>query len=299
MPSQESVALVELIKSQGGLGALSVEAVRARTAPAEGAPPLVEGTVTAATVSGGVPGEFINAPGAEEHRIVLYFHGGGYVMGNSPGHRQFCSRLSAATGARVLSVDYRLAPENPYPAAATDGVFAYQALVESGFAPGNIAIAGDSAGGGIAFSVLHQIKDRGLPMPSCAIGISPWTDLTNSGASMMARADVDPLLTGMALQWFANQYVTRDQAKEAFASPLLGDITGFPPLLIQCGTFEVLYDDSARMAEAAAKAGVSCTFEPYEGQIHVFPVIAPHLPESAEAVARMGAFVKSHALGTT
>ena len=292
MPSPESIALIPVIREQG-LGPLNVEAQRENSNLGNGAVALVEGTTVEATTSGGVPGEFVVAPGADAAKVVLYFHGGGYVMGSPEGHRAFTSRLSQATGARVLSMDYRLAPEHPFPAAVQDGIFAYQALIESGYAPGNVAIAGDSAGGGLTFATLLSIKDRGLPMPSCAVGLSPWTDLTMSGPSIMGRADIDPLLTGMAVQWFANQYVTREQAPDPFASPLFGDLTGFPPLLIQVGTLEILYDDSSRFAEAAVKAGVQCTFEPYEGQIHVFQALAPHLPETAQAVASIGAFVKA------
>jgi acetyl esterase/lipase len=262
------------------------------------AAPLVEGTDVTATEAGGVKGEMIVAPGAEAHRVVLYFHGGGYVIGGSGNHRAYCSRLSAASGARVLAIDYRLAPEHPYPAAVEDAIAPYQGLLSSGLHPGNIAIAGDSAGGGLAIATLLNIKDYGLPMASCAVGISPWTDLSLSGASMMGRADMDPLVTPMALQWMANHYVSRDRAKEPLASPLFGDLTGIAPLLIQVGTHEVLYDDAVRIHEAAQQAGVTSTLESYDGQIHVFPILAPHLPESAQAVASAGAFIKAHAFGT-
>ncbi len=294
MASQESQMLIEMLRSREASATTpTVAEQRAGYEAMTAASPLVEGTTVEKTTAGGVPCEFVVAPGADPSRVVVYLHGGGYVIGSAASHRELASRVSAATGARVLTVDYRLAPEHPFPAAVEDATFAYQSLIESGYAPSRLAIGGDSAGGGLTAATLLSIRDRGLPQPACAVLISPWTDLTMSGPSITDRAAMDPIVADAGIQSMAADYLGGQDAKSPLASPLFADLTGLPPLLIQVGTFEILYDDATRFHEAALRAGIESAFEPYEGQVHVFQQFGPGLPESVAALASIGTFVKA------
>ncbi|MFN0094176.1 MAG: alpha/beta hydrolase [Dehalococcoidia bacterium] len=294
MASQESQMLIQMLTSQPRPATTpSLAEQRAGYVAMTAANALVAGTTVEATTSGGVPCEIVAAPGADSSRMVVYLHGGGYVIGSCETHRELASRVSEATGARVLTVDYRLAPENPYPAAVEDATFAYQSLVESGYAPSLLAIGGDSAGGGLTAALLLSIKSRGLPMPSCAFLLSPWVDLTMSGASISERAAQDPIVTKDAIENMAASYTAGAGRTQPMISPLYADLSGLPPLLVQVGTFEILHDDAASFHNIAQRAGVESMFEPYEGQIHVFQQFGPSLPEAVAALASIGAFVKS------
>ena len=223
------------------------------------------------------------------HRGVLYFHGGGYVMGSLNTHAELMGRISSACRAPVLGIDYRLAPEHPYPAAVEDAVASYDRLRDRGIKPGQIVIAGDSAGGGLTLACLLALKEQGKPLPAGAVLLSPWTDLTASGASVRTRADADPMIDGGVLEPMAGLYRGDTPAATAGVSPLFGDLAGLPPLLIQVGDFEVLLDDSTRLAERASDAGVDVQIDVFDGAFHVFQH-NPNLPESTEALAAIGAF---------
>ncbi len=240
---------------------------------------------------GGVPGEWIIAPGAASHTVVLYFHGGGYVMGSIDTHRDMISRISRASGARVLAVNYRLAPEHPFPAAVDDGVTAYRWLLSQGLDPGCTAIAGDSAGGGLTMATLVALHDAGDPLPATAVCISPWVDLTNSGNSVQTKAAVDPMVSQESLQDFAMNYLGNTDPTTPLASPLFADLEGLPPLLIQVGTAEILLDDATRLAARAEAAGLEVTLEQGAGLMHVWHWFAPMAPEGAQAIERLGAYV--------
>ncbi len=258
--------------------------------------------------AGGVPCEWVLAPGATERLprdgsntaergVVLYLHGGGYYRGSLHTHRELCSRISRAGGWAVLSVGYRLAPEHPFPAALEDALAAYRWLLGTGIAPGQIVVAGDSAGGGLAAALMLALRDgvtslrmaRG-PLPGGAVLLSPWTDLEQSGASIIGRAAADPSLTKAYLDRFAAAYLGGADARDPLASPLHGDLRGLPPLLIQVGTAEILEDDAARFADKAQAAGVPVRLERWPDMIHVWQRYAALLPEAQEALAHIGAW---------
>ncbi|OAI38855.1 alpha/beta hydrolase [bacterium SCGC AG-212-C10] len=243
--------------------------------------------------AGGVPAEWITAPGAVADRALLYLHGGGYTQGSINTHRELCARISRAAAVKVLALDYRLGPENPFPAAVDDGVAGYKWLLSQGFAPSKIAISGDSAGGGLTAATLIAARDAGLPMPACAALISPWLDLEGTGDSMTSRAALDPMV-GPGLKVMANDYLAGADPRTPLASPIYADLTGLPPLLIQVGTSETLFDDSTRFDARARVAGVQVTFESWDDMFHVWHSVAGLLPEGVQAIERIGAFVQSN-----
>jgi len=245
-------------------------------------------TVSAA----GVPAEWVAAPGAAEERAILYLHGGGYVMGSIETHREMVSRLSRASGARGLVVDYRLAPEHPHPAALDDALAAYRWLLEQGGEPRRIVVAGDSAGGGLAVATLVAIRDAGLPLPAGGALLSPWVDLEGHGASMTSRAAEDPIVQREPLLALASLYLGGASPRTPLAAPLHADLRGLPPLLIQVGTAETLLDDASRLAEKARAAGVDVSYEPWEEMIHVWQLFAAMLPEGQQAIERIGEWTR-------
>ncbi|HEY6395089.1 MAG TPA: alpha/beta hydrolase [Candidatus Binataceae bacterium] len=244
--------------------------------------------------AGSVPAEWVSAPGADSSRSVLYLHGGGYVMGSINTHRALAGRISRAAQARVLIVDYRLAPEHPFPAAFDDSVAAYKWLLAKSFAPAKISIAGDSAGGGLTVATLVAIRDQKLPQPGAGVCLSPWIDLEGNGESMETKAAEDPVLQKPGLLAMAKHYLGGKDARTPLAAPLYADLAGLPPLLIQVGTAETLLDDSTRLAERAHQAGVRVTYEPYQKMIHVFQLFAPILDEGKQAIDKIGEFVRAN-----
>jgi acetyl esterase/lipase len=268
----------------------TIEAQRAAMAAMLGGLPLPEGVTVNETRMGDCPADCITMPNSVHGRVVLYLHGGAYVLGSRATHRELASRIAAATAARVLVLDYRLAPEHPFPAAVEDAIAAYRALVIEGIAPRSITIAGDSAGGGLTLATLLALRDAGDGLPACAVCLSPWTDLEGTGASAQPGATDDPMITVAGLQ--ANGKLYADGSlRNPLASPVHGDFAGLPPLLIQVGTREVLLDDSTRVAEKARAAGVPVRLEIEDGAFHVWQA-TPHLPEAHDALRRIGAFVR-------
>ncbi len=251
---------------------------------------------TAAAISeveaNGVPGEMVRANGASEDSVTLYLHGGGYVIGSPATHRELARRLSTATGGSVLVIDYRLAPENPFPAPVEDAVSAYRWLLDQGNDPAALSVAGDSAGGGLTAATLVSLKDQGIPLPSCGVCLSPWVDMEGIGESMTGRADSDPMVQRDGLVAMAGVYLGGADPRSPLAAPLYADLHGLPPLLIQVGTRETLYDDATRLAYQAARAGVKTTFEPWDEMIHVWHLFAPLLDEGQQAIERIGEFIR-------
>lgn len=237
----------------------------------------------------GVPADWISVGGSEANRIVLYLHGGGYVMGSRSTHRGLAGRIARASRARVLLPDYRLAPEHPFPAAVDDAVACWRWLISEGHAPEHMAIAGDSAGGGLALATLLALKAAGDPLPACAVALSPWTDLEGTGPTAEPDAVDDPMLTPEGLRSTGRQYAAAD-LRHPHAAPLHGDLDGLPPLLLQVGTREVLLSDSTRFAEKAQAAGVDVTLEVEAGLIHVWQMF-PGVPEAQSAIQRIGSFI--------
>jgi acetyl esterase/lipase len=255
---------------------------------------LTVGARTEKVDAGGVKAEWITAPGAAADRLILYLHGGGYVLGSIDSHRDMCERLSRAAQARVLALDYRLAPEHPFPAAVEDATAAYRWLLQQGIKPKRIAISGDSAGGGLTFATLLALKQADDPMPACATPLSPWVDLEGLGDSMTSKAAEDPMVQRDLIEQMGKTYVQNGDLRDPLAAPLYGDLRGLPPLLIQVGSRETLLDDAVRVAENAKKAGVEVDLDVWEGQIHVWQIFASRLDEGEEAIQRLGAFVRKH-----
>ncbi len=241
----------------------------------------------------GVPAEWIDTPGASAQRVILYLHGGGYCMGSIATHRHLMQRIGRAAGARVLGVDYRLGPEHPFPAAVEDAVAAYRFLLASGVDPRAVAIAGDSAGGGLTIAALLALRDRGEPMPGAAVGLSPWTDLAGTGDSIRTKAALDPMVTADALALMARSYLDGADPRNPLASPLFADLSVLPPLLLQVGSAEILLDDATRRAERGRAAGVTVELEAWDEMIHVFQAF-PMLAESGKAIDRIGGFLRRH-----
>jgi acetyl esterase/lipase len=253
-------------------------------------------TVTAAEL-GGVPTAEVTVDGIEPRHVVLYFHAGVYVMGEASLTADLASQVGRRTQAKVISVDYRLAPEHPYPAAVDDALAAYEALLESGVAPVDIVITGESAGGGLAVATMVNARDHGLPLPAAAFLMSPYADLTLAGTTMDTKGEVDPLLGREALQAAVTAYVAGQDAALGLISPIFADLSGLPPLVIQAGTHEVLLDDAIRLAQQAATAEVEVILDITPGVPHVFQAYHPILDEGAAALDRAGALLSAYLAG--
>ncbi|MFM9935566.1 MAG: alpha/beta hydrolase [Novosphingobium sp.] len=255
-----------------------------------GMPVAEDLTFTPGTLAG-LPALHTASPGAAEDAVLLYLHGGAYISGTTQGYRGLAAELARAAGARGIALDYRLAPEHPFPAAVEDAVAGYEALLERGFAPGRIVLAGDSAGGGLTAATLIALRDKGVPLPAAALLISPWADLTGNAASHVTKAAEDPTLTAEALRISADYYLGGGSAEHPLASPVLADFTGLPPILIQVGSIEVLLDDSLALAAAAGRANAPVRLEIWPQMPHVWHAFAFMLPEGRKAIETAGAFL--------
>ncbi len=225
--------------------------------------------------------------------VILYLHGGAYALGSINVHREYLSRLAIETRRRVFAINYRLAPEHPFPAALEDSLKAYHWLLSQGYDSSEIAIAGDSAGGGLALSTLVALRDASEPLPACAVVISPWVDLTLSGNSIHQNAQNDPILSPKILESFANIYVADNKTHNPLISPLFADLNGLPPLLIHVGTNEILLDDAHRILKKALLAGVKAKLETWEGLFHVFQIIG-FIPETELSLKHLSQFIVEH-----
>lgn len=241
----------------------------------------------------GVPAEWVAAPGFDPSRAMLLLHGGGYAIGSIETHRRLAYDLSAACAARVLLIDYRLAPEHPFPAAVDDAERAWRWLLAQGFDPRALSVVGDSAGGGLALATLVNLRDLGLPLPACAVAISPWVDLEARGESIVTRAPFDPMVQKEGLLVFAQMYLAGQSARSPLASPLHAELGGLPPVLVQVGSAESLLDDAIRIAERLHRAGNDVHLSVWPNMPHVFPFFAPVLSEGRDGCAEIGAFVRT------
>jgi acetyl esterase/lipase len=258
------------------------------------AQPLPAGVTVTAAALGGVPTAEITVDGVEPRHVVLYFHGGVYVLGDAVQAAGLASQVGRRTRAKVISVDYRLAPEHPYPAAVDDALAAYEALLNNGTAPSDIAFAGESAGGGLAVATMVSARDHGLPRPAAAFVMSPYADLTLAGETMETKREADPLLSRDNLQARVPDYTAGQDAAVGLISPVFADLSGLPPLIIQAGTHEVLLDDAVRLARQAAIADVEVTLDITPQVPHVFQAYYPILDEAAAALDRAGQLLSAH-----
>ncbi|MER5787932.1 alpha/beta hydrolase fold domain-containing protein [Streptomyces sp. NPDC001980] len=257
--------------------------------------PLPPDVTTTPGLLGGVPVVTVETPGGDPSDVVLYFHGGAYAIGSAADAAGLAADVSRRVGARAVCVDYRLAPENPFPAAVDDAVAAYRALLDQGVPAARIAFVGESAGGGLTVATLVALKAAGLPQPSSAAVFSPWADLTVSGAGATGRADLDPALTPQALRTRARDYLgPTTPGTEPLASPVFADLTGLPPLLVQVGSHEILLDDAVRLAARAAADDVRVELQVWPQVPHVFQAFAVMLDEADEALNSAAAFTRAH-----
>jgi acetyl esterase/lipase len=241
----------------------------------------------------GVPSEWTSTPKADTDSAVLYLHGGGYVIGSLDSHRHVASEVGRAAGTRTLAIDYRMAPEHPFPAAVEDSVAAYRYLLEQGIKPEKIAIVGDSAGGGLVVGAMLAIRDAGLPNAACGWCISPWVDMEALGASFVDRAATDPTVQKPTILMMAQTYLAGADPKSPYAAPIYGELRGLPPLLIQVGAAETLLDDSLRLARLAGMADVVVDLQIWPEMIHVWHLFHPVLAAGRRAIVSGGSFVRN------
>jgi monoterpene epsilon-lactone hydrolase len=241
----------------------------------------------------GVRAYWLTAPGVDPARALIFLHGGGYELGSLRSDGELAARLGRASGMRVLFPEYRLAPEHPFPAAVDDALATWRWLrADQGLSARSIAVAGASAGGGLAVALLVAARDAREALPAAAVLMSPTVDLTGSGASMRERVDQDPISTPAMLRQFAVDYLAGADPKTPLASPLFASLSELPPLLVQAGTADLLFSDSERLAKAAAEAGVDVTLEIGDGLPHVYPLLLG-TPEAADATDRIGKFLRA------
>jgi monoterpene epsilon-lactone hydrolase len=293
-----SVAMQDLMASlrerqRAGPAPATVEETRAAFTPAGAVHPVPDDVLVSEVSADGVRAHWLAAPGADADRVLLFLHGGGYELGSLRSDGELAARLGRASGMRVLFPEYRLAPEHPFPAAVDDVRTVWRWLrTDQQVSAGSLAVAGDSAGGGLAMALLVATRDAGDALPAAAVLMSPTVDLTSSGASMTDRVDQDPISTPALLRQLAADYLAGADPRTPLASPLFASLSGLPPLLVQVGTADLLLSDSERLVQAATEAGVDVVLEVGEGLPHVYQ-LALGTPEAAEATERIGEFLRA------
>jgi monoterpene epsilon-lactone hydrolase len=297
MPSQEMLDAIDAEwdrrNATAGEAEPSLDAQRAAFVPADRIYPIPDDVRVTDVVAAGVPAHWLDAPRTDPRRVLLFMHGGGFRLGSLRSDGELAARLGRAAGMRVLFLEYRLAPEHHFPAAIDDAQAAWHWLVDDQqYSPQSIALAGDSAGGGLSVALLVALRDAGAELPAAAVLMSPTVDLTSSGASMSERVDQDPISTPALLRQLNSDYLAGADPKAPLASPLFAALTGLPPLLVQVGTADLLLSDSERLATAAAEAGVDVTTQIGEGLPHVYQS-ALGTPEAAEATTQIGEYLRA------
>jgi epsilon-lactone hydrolase len=294
MASPQLETVIQMLQTAlGGPPPADIQEFRTKMESMTTAMPIAPDVQCTPVNAGGVQAEWIVVPGAADDKVLLYLHGGGYVAGSVNTHRDMMGRFSRAAGVKVLGLNYRLAPENPHPAAVEDATAAYRWLLANGTKANRIVIGGDSAGGGLTLATLVALREAKDPLPAAAVCLSPWTDMECTGESMKTKAAVDPLIApGETLENMVKMYLGGKDPRLPLASPLHADFTGLPPLLIQVGGREVLLDDSTRVARRAEAAGVKVTLDVWEEMIHVWHLFAAVLPEGQQALEQVGKFIR-------
>lgn len=255
--------------------------------------PVDETVLDGGFAANGVPACWFGQGSAATDQAILYLHGGGFQLGSIRSHARLMADIAAASGCPVLGIDYRLSPEHRFPAPVEDALAAYDWLTGQGLSPDRIALAGDSAGGGLSIALLLALKSRGSPLPAAAAILSPWTDMEASGESFESLADADPIHQKPMIEALARNYLGRaGDPRDPLASPIHGDLSGLPPLLIQVGARETVLDDARLLAERAEQAGVDVALEVWDGMIHVFQMYPDDLPEAHRAIGRIGRFLR-------
>jgi phosphinothricin tripeptide acetyl hydrolase len=291
MASAELQIVLDLLKANPPVQGSDIATMRETMDAMLTLMPPAEDMTFAPVDAGGVPAEWSSADVADSGRVVIYFHGGAYVMGSVATHRNLVAHIARRSGARVLNVDYRLGPEHPFPAAVEDAVAAYRFVLASGVPAAKIAIAGDSAGGGLTAACLVALRDAGETLPGAAVCISPWLDLSQSFGSWQSKADLDPMLEVEQIQTCADAYLDGADPKTPTASPVFADLQGLPPLLVQVGTAETLLDESIEFTKRAKAAGVDASIDVAQDMIHVWHAFADLLPEGREALDDLATFL--------
>lgn len=288
------IAIVHELLGDSRLQPATIEERRAGLEAMTGAQPAPEGVSVEVIELAGRPAERLTPDaGALDGAVLLYLHGGGYVSGSPGTHRTYAGNLALQAGVEVITLDYRLAPEDPFPSGLNDALLAFDQL-----APRRVAIAGDSAGGGLTLAAAVALRDRGGAMPVALLLVSPWTDLTQTATSYETRAEVDPMLSAASLTEMADAYLAGADPRSPLASPFFAELDGLPPTRIDVGDSEVLLDDSAVLAERLREAGVAVELQVWDEMIHVFPAFPPELlPEAAEAQAAQATFLTTHLAG--
>ena len=298
MPNEALEKIITALRRRPGRAEIPIQEARAGFELLPRFFPTPDDVTTERVDADGVPGEWISAPGADPETVIYYLHGGGYTIGSVNSHRQMISIISRSSGARAFAIDYRLAPEYPFPAAIEDATKAYRWLLAQDVDPARTIIAGDSAGGGLTVATLLSLRDAGDALPAAAALISPWTDMEGSGESMKTRANADPMIRADGSNTSANAYVSSADPRNPLASPIFADLSGLPPMLIHVGDAEVLLDDSTRLAAKAEADGVDVTLEVWDEMIHVWHYWADRLPEAQQAIDRIGEFIRQHVPAT-
>jgi len=291
MSLQELATVREMLKGLASEEERSLEDFRTNYDQAGEAFGIPEGVTVEKTQMAGVPGEWLTPDGVGGKGALLYLHGGGYALGSTRSHRHMCAAIALALGSPVLLIDYRLAPEHPFPAAVEDAVAVYRALLDSGYDASGLAIAGDSAGGGLTIATLVAARDAGLAMPAAAVCISPWANLENVGSSYSEKADIDPMVNHDDLERWTGAYLGGMDRKAPLASPVHADLKGLPPVLVQVGEAEVLLSDSELLTQRLKAVGVPATLKVWSDMIHVWHWFGPILSEGREATREMADFV--------
>ena len=296
VPSEAMQDVLTFLRDRQKTGAQGPPATLAETraafAPAGAIHPIADDVLVSGVDAGGVPAHWLDAPGAEADRVLLFLHGGGFQFGSLSSDGELAARLGRVSGMRVLFPEYRLAPEHPFPAAIDDALAVWRWLrTDHQLSARSIAVAGDSAGGGLTVSLLVATRDAGEPLPAAAVLMSPTVDLTSSGSSMTDRVTQDPISTPALLRQLASDYLAGADPKTPLASPLFAPLSGLPPMLVLVGTADLLLSDSERLAQAAAEAGVDVHLVVGDGLPHVYPLMQG-TPEAAEATERIGKFLR-------
>ena len=294
MASPQLQTLIQVIRAQPVVEGATFEQRRQRSEANAVLDPTPADVNGESVDAGGVSAEWITAPGASDSATILWLHGGGYCNCSINTHRTMVSRISRASKARALLIDYRLAPEHPFPAAVEDATAAYRWLLSAGVDPARLVIGGDSAGGGLTLATLVSLRDAGDPLPGAAICVSPWVDLECVGTSMTTKAEIDPIVDRDDALRQAEAYHVETAPRHPLVSPIHADLSGLPPILVQVGTSETLLDDSTRLAAKAKGDGVDVTLEVWDEMIHVWHFFAGMLPEGQQAIERIGEFIQEH-----